>query len=156
MRLYSPIRRTVRPKMQSGSHEGFDRGLLAERCPDRSFGLVFTAFFVLLGLWPMVHNRRVRIWALGLSMPFLLSALAFPRVLGPLNIIWTQLGKLLAKVTNPLITGLMFYLIFAPTGVILRLLGNDLLRMKYDRGSATYWIRRDPAGLGSESMRNQF
>jgi hypothetical protein len=142
--------------MQFGGNESFDHEPLAKGSSDRSFGLVFTAFFVLLGLWPMVHNRPVRIWALGLSLPFLLSAVAFPGVLGALNASWTQLGKLLAKVTNPLITGLMFYLIFAPTGVILRLLGNDLLRMKYDRGAGTYWIRRASAGLGSESMRNQF
>ncbi len=142
--------------MQSSIHESFDREPVAEGSSDRSFGLVFTAFFALVGLWPMVHKRPMRPWALGISAAFLLVALAFPSALGPLNRVWMQFGKLLSKVTNPIVTGLMFYLIFAPAAVVLRLLGKDLLRLKYDRGAATYWIRRDPAALVSESMRNQF
>jgi hypothetical protein len=50
----------------------------------------------------------------------------------------------------------MFYVIFTPAGLLLRLFGKDLLRLKYDRSAPSYWIRRDPAGLIPESMRNQF
>ena len=104
----------------------------------------------------MVHKRPLRPWALFVSAAFLLVALAFPRVLHPLNLLWTRFGRLLSKVTNPIITGLMFYVIFTPAGLLLRLFGKDLLRLKYDRSAPSYWIRRDPAGLIPESMRNQF
>lgn len=87
---------------------------------------------------------------------FLLFALTLPRLLRPLNLLWTRFGQLLSKVTNPIITGVMFYGIFTPAGLVLRLLGKDLLRLKYDRDTETYWIQRDPAGLVPESMRNQF
>jgi hypothetical protein len=142
--------------MQSSSHESFDRELVSEGSSDRSFGLVFTAFFALVGVWPLVHKRPLRPWALFVSAAFLLVALAFPRVLHPLNLLWTRFGRLLSKVTNPIITGLMFYVIFTPAGLLLRLFGKDLLRLKYDRSAPSYWIRRDPAGLIPESMRNQF
>jgi predicted membrane metal-binding protein len=142
--------------MQSGTHESFVRNTAEESSSDRSFGLVFTAFFALVGLWPMIHKRPFRLWALVLSAIFLLVALAAPKILHPLNVIWTHFGRLLAKVTNPIITGIMFYVIFTPAGVVLRLLGKDLLRLKYDRNATTYWIARDPAGLVPESMRNQF
>jgi hypothetical protein len=142
--------------MQSSTHESFDRELVAEGSSDRSFGLVFTAFFALVGLWPLVHKRPLRPWALFVSAGFLLVALAFPRVLHPLNLLWARFGRLLSKVTNPIITGLMFYVIFTPAGLLLRLFGKDLLRLKYDPSAPSYWIRRDPAGLIPESMRNQF
>jgi hypothetical protein len=142
--------------MQSSTHESFDRELVSEGSSDRSFGLVFTAFFALVGVWPLVHKRPLRPWALFVSAAFLLVALAFPRVLHPLNLLWTRFGRLLSKVTNPIITGLMFYVIFTPAGLLLRLFGKDLLRLKYDRSAPSYWIRRDPAGLIPESMRNQF
>jgi hypothetical protein len=118
--------------------------------------LVFTAFFALVGLWPLVHKRPFRLWALCLSAVFLLLTLAVPGVLHPLNLLWTRLGKLLAKITNPVITGVMFYVIFTPAALLLRLLGKDLLHLKYDASATTYWIRRDPAGLIPDSMRNQF
>jgi hypothetical protein len=142
--------------MQSSTHESFDRELVPEGSSDRSFGLVFTAFFALVGVWPLVHRRPLRLWAFFVSAAFLLVALALPRVLHPLNLLWARFGRLLSKVTNPIITGLMFYVIFTPAGLLLRLFGKDLLRLKYDRSATSYWIRRDPAGLVPESMRNQF
>src|ERR1700733_11707596 len=105
--------------MQSNTHESFDRELVAEGSSDRSFGLVFTAFFTLVGLWPMVHKRPMRPWALYAGAAFLVLPLALPPVLGPLNLLWTRLGRLLSKVTNPIITGVMFYVIFAPAGLLL-------------------------------------
>src|SRR5580658_2800910 len=137
--------------MQSSTHESFDRELVAEGSSDRSFGLVFTAFFALVGLWPLVHKRPLRPWALFVSAGFLLVALAFPQVLHPLNLLWTRFGKLLSKVTNPIITGIMFFVIFTPAGLLLRLFGKDLLRLKYDPSAPSYWIRRDPARLIPES-----
>jgi hypothetical protein len=142
--------------MQSSTHESFDRESVPEGSSDRSFGLVFTAFFGLVGLWPLVHKRPIRLWALYVGAAFLLVALARPGVLRPLNVVWTRFGQLLSKVTNPIITGAMFYIVFTPAGLLLRLMGKDLLRLKYDRSATTYWIRRDPAGLIPESMRNQF
>lgn len=142
--------------MQYSTHESFDREPVAEGSSNRSFGLVFTAFFALVGLWPMVHKRPMRLWALYVSAAFLVLALALPAVLGPLNLLWTRFGRLLSKVTNPIITGLMFYTIFTPAGLLMRMFGKDLLRLKYDRDATTYWIGRDPAGFLPESMRNQF
>ena len=143
--------------MRPSIHESFDREPVTEGSSDRSFGLVFTTFFGLLGVWPrLMHTRPPRLWAMCLSAAFLVLALMAPRVLGPLNRVWTLLGKLLARITNPVFTGVMFYVIFTPAGLLLRLLGKDLLRLRYDRSAATYWIRRDPAGLLPDSMRNQF
>jgi hypothetical protein len=142
--------------MQSNTHENFDRESVAEGSSDRSFGFVFAAFFALVGLWPLVHKRPMRLWALYAGVAFLLVALAIPSILRPLNLVWTRFGRLLSKVTNPIITGIMFYVIFTPAAVVLRLLGKDLLRLKSDKGAATYWISRDPAGLVPDSMRNQF
>jgi hypothetical protein len=82
--------------------------------------------------------------------------MAFPRVLKPLNLMWAKIGLLLSRITNPIVTGLMFYLFFVPSSLILRCLGKDSLRLKFDRKAASYWIPRVPPGPDPESMRNQF
>lgn len=142
--------------MQSATHEDFSRQEQAKASSDRSFGLVFTVAFAFFGVSPLFRGHPVRIWCLIASGIFLLLALVTPGVLRPLNLLWTKLGHLIGKVTNPIITALLFYLIFAPVALLMRFAGNDLLRLKPDPRGSTYWIPRVPPGPAPESMRNQF
>lgn len=145
--------------MQSYPQTGFHENLQEERpnAPsERTFGAVFAAFFALLGLFPLIHHKSVRGWALGSSGLFLLTVIAFPSILKFPNSIWTRLGLLLSRITNPIVTGLMFYLFFTPAALVLKALGKDLLRLKLDANAKTYWILRVPPGPEPESMRHQF
>jgi hypothetical protein len=80
--------------------------------------------------------------------------LAVPRVLEPLNRFWTQLGLLIQRVVHPLVMGIMFYFIFTPAGLLLRLFGHDLLHLKYDAAASTYWIPKPSPESGG--MARQF
>ena len=142
--------------MSPQTHENFSSGGSAPPSSDRSFGFVFAAAFAFFGLIPLLRGKPLRLWCLVLSAGFLLLALAIPVILHPLNRVWVRFGVLLGKVTNPLITGLMFFIVFTPAALILRLLGKDSLRLKFDSGAATYWIPRNPPGPLPETMRNQF
>lgn len=146
---------STKHKRSSGFHENLE-GPLHEGPSDRSFGLTFVAFFVLVGLLPMVHHKQPRVWALVASGIFLLATFACPSVLKPLNLLWSKFGLLLSRITNPIVTGLMFYLFFTPASLILRSLGKDPLRIKFDPAGKTYWITRTPSGPTPESMRHQF
>lgn len=122
---------------------------------DRTFGLVFTGFFALVALLPLLRGHRMRIWALVLSGCFLVISLVAPKALAPLNRAWSALGMLLHKVTNPILLGILFYLVFTPFGWLLRLMGKDFLRLTWSTGGS-YWIAREPPGPEPESMSNQF
>ena len=123
---------------------------------DRAFGLVFGAVFTIAGLWPLTAGGPVRIWALGLAAAFLLAAAAYPRILAPLNRLWTRLGAFLHRIANFVILTLLFYLVITPMGLALRLLGKDPLRLRFDRGARSYWIERRPPGPAPETIENQF
>ena len=142
--------------MTGGIHENVSREDSTRGSSDRSFGLVFTGFFALLACLPLLRGRPFRPWALAVSGAFLLATLIRPRVLHPLNRLWTRLAVLISKVTNPIMTGLMFYVLFTPVAIVLRLMGKDLLRLKAEPGVKTFWIPRDPPGPAPETMRNQF
>jgi hypothetical protein len=48
--------------------------------------------------------------------------------------------------------GIIFFLVVTPIGLIMRLLGKDVLNLKYSENKS-YWIEKD----GPESkMKNQF
>src|SRR5580700_7009184 len=107
----------------SGAFENFERAVAVKRSSDRTFGLVFTVFFALIGL-------------------------------GPLHRVWTALGMLLHRITNPVVLGAFFYLGFAPFGWVLRRLGKDFLRLQRDPQAASYWLPRQPPGPAPDSMTN--
>ena len=123
---------------------------------NRTFGVVITIFFALVAVLPLVRHHAVRIWALPLAALFLLAALAAPKLLTPLNRAWTALGGLLHAVVNPLVLGILFYVVFTPFGWVLRRMGKDFLRLRPTPGASTYWIPRQPPGPSPESMSRQF
>jgi hypothetical protein len=138
------------------THEDFTRKEEHKGPSDRSFGWVFVVFFAFVALWPLVWGRPLRSWALGLSASTALITLIRPGILHPFNRAWMAFGLLLSRITNPIITALLFYLVFTPVGLLLRLAGKDLLRLRREPQAASYWIERRPPGPKPESMAQQF
>lgn len=127
-----------------------------EGSSDRNFGLVFAAFFLIVALTPLFHGQDTRLWAVGVSTTFSILALAIPAVLAPLNHLWTAFGLLLHRIASPIALAILFYGVVAPTGLLMRLLGKDPLRLHFDRDAPSYWIQRTPPGPSAESLNNQF
>src|SRR6267143_4473704 len=140
--------------MEGQIHEDYTREEPAKSSSDRPGGLVFAAFFAALAFAPLLRGKPLRPWALGVSVAFLVVALKVPALLHPWNRGLTRLGLLVSRVTNPLVTGLMFYLIFTPAALLYRLFGKDSLKLKVDPRAESYWILRHPPGPRPDSMRN--
>ena len=120
---------------------------------NRNFGLTFFIIFLIFGLWPLTNEETVRIWSIVISLIFLFLGLTNSRLLTPLNIIWFKFGILLGSIFAPIAMGIVFFIVVTPIGLIMRLLGKDILKKKYNKNEKSYWINRDkPAG----SMKNQF
>ncbi|HYL78218.1 MAG TPA: SxtJ family membrane protein [Bryobacteraceae bacterium] len=137
-------------------HEDLRRSAHTRSSSDRNFGLVFAAGFALLGVWPLLKRGPVRWPLLAVAAVFLLVALIRPGLLRPLNKVWTLFGLLLGRIMNPIITAILFFLVFTPAGIIGRLLGKDPLRLKHAPEASTYWIIRNPPGPAPETMAKQF
>jgi hypothetical protein len=123
---------------------------------DRSFGFVFTAVFLLVAVYPILYDAAVRKWAIGLACFLFGIALFAPKLLAPANKLWTKFGFLLHTLISPVALGFVFYFAVLPTGLLLRLLGKDPLRLRIDPNAKSYWINREPPGPEAESLNNQF
>jgi hypothetical protein len=120
--------------------------------------LVFCGFFALLALrayW-FKHELVFALVFVGVSLAFLGVSLLFPKILAPLNWLWTRLGLLLHKIVSPIILGAQFFLLFTCAGAIMRLFGGDPLRLRFDAKASSYWIERTPPGPAAESLKEQF
>lgn len=137
-------------------HESFQRDEQVKGSSNRTFGLVFFVVFTLITIWPVLFSHSLRWWTAPIALGFLVVSFVAPQILAPLNKAWTRLGMLMHRVVNPLIMGLLFYVAITPMGLLMRLFGKDLLRLKRDPQASSYWIERNPPGPSAESMRRQF
>ena len=139
-------------------HEDLRRRAVTRGPSDRNFGLMFASVFLVIGLWPLWKGQPVRVWALALGGVFFMVSIGFPLLLHDLNRLWTRVGLFLGRITNPIITASLFFLVFVPAGFVLRLLlrDKDPLRLCYDQEGSSYWVQRKPPGPASETMLDQF
>ena len=99
---------------------------------NKSFGIVFFIVFLLIAIYPLINNDELRIWSLVVSIIFLILGLINSKVLTPLNKLWFKFGLLLGKVVSPLIMGIIFFFVVTPTAFIMRIIGKDLLNLKFN------------------------
>ena len=119
---------------------------------NRSFGIVFFLVFILIALYPIINQGEVRIWSIFISLFFLILGIINSSILTPLNKLWFKIGIFLGKMISPLIMGIIFFLVVTPIAFFMRLLGKDLLNLKFNNDKS-YWIRK----TGPKSkMKNQF
>src|SRR5262245_58347433 len=136
-------------------HETLSREEKIVAGSDRSFGIVMAVAFGVLATISWWRAGSWWIWLGALSAAFLLCAMLRPAMMHPLNILWLKFGLLLHQIVNPIIMGAMFYGAVWPTGIIMRALGKDLLRLKRRPDVDSYWIARQPPGPPPQSMKDQ-
>ena len=114
--------------------------------------LFFFVVFILISLYPLINNDGIKIWSLFISLIFLILGLLNSKILTPLNKLWAKFGIFLGKIISPIIMGIIFFFVVTPTGIIMRILGKDILNLKYNKNKS-YWIEKN----GPKSkMKNQF
>ena len=71
-----------------------------------------------------------------------------------------KLFMFIGKIMSPLVTGLLlsivFYCIFTPISIILKIRKRDILGLRIDKNKTSYWIERKDRVTNPVSMENQF
>ncbi len=119
---------------------------------NKSFGIVFFIFFLLISLYPIINEENIRIWSLIVSLIFLILGIKNSSILSPLNKLWFRFGLLLSRIISPIIMGVIFFLVVTPTGLLMRLFNQDLLKLKFNKNQSYWIVKNDP----KSKMKNQF
>ena len=123
---------------------------------DRSFGFVFAGFAALVATF-MLWRMQIAFWGwLAAAGFFALLSVFLPRALHPLNVLWFKFGLLLHHIVTPVMLALMYFLVFTPMGMLMRLLNRRPLNLRFERNTQSYWIARTPPGPPPASFDNQF
>ena len=120
---------------------------------NRSFGLLFFIVFIAVGLWPVTKGEAANIYLILTSLFFLIFGLINSKILSPFNKTWIKLGEILGLIIAPIIMALVYFIILTPISLIVRMLGKDLLGLKFLKKQDTYWTKRKKK-IGT--MKKQF
>ena len=99
-----------------------------------------------------MSQNEIRFWSLIISIIFLTLGLINSKLLLPLNKIWFKFGIFLGNFIAPIVMGVIYFFVVTPTGLIMKMLGKDLLNLKKSNKDS-YWIKKDNS---NSSLKNQF
>ena len=122
---------------------------------NRKFGFFFTFVFAMLAAY--FHYSANLSWAyvfVATALIFLLVTLIKSDALLPLNKLWMRFGFLLGMIVSPVVLGIIFFGLFTPIAMLMRLSGRDELRLNFTK-KASHWISRGEL-IKSESFKLQF
>lgn len=121
----------------------------------RKFGMTMgIAFFVISGLFLFRQKYAGAVYSLIISCVFFITGSALPALLKPVYIIWMRLAFILGWVNTRIILIIMFYLIFTPIGLFMRLFRIDPLERK--KKKSTYWKNKEQAGFNPLNYERRF
>lgn len=126
-----------------------------EQSSNRIFGFFFTFLSAVVSAY--FYYASSIAWAYvfaAVALMFLLISLIKRDALLSLNKLWKQFGHLLGIIVNPIVLGVIFFGMFTPIAMLMRLSGRDELKLKLIR-KASHWTSRNEV-IKSETFKNQF
>ncbi|MDH5387054.1 MAG: SxtJ family membrane protein [Gammaproteobacteria bacterium] len=102
-------------------------------------GIIVAGLFGLLLPW--LFNFTIPYWPWAVSSILILWAFIHPASLKHIFLTWMKFGHIMGWINSRIILGIMFYFIFLPTAVILKILGKDPLHKKLDEKISSYRIK---------------
>jgi hypothetical protein len=121
----------------------------------KRFGLTMgTVFLAFSGLFFLRQKHAAAVNSLSVSCVFVIVGLIFPILLKPVYIIWMRFAFILSWINTRIILIILFYLVFTPLGLLMRLLRIDLL----ERGNKgeTYWKKKEKIDFNISNYERRF
>ena len=124
---------------------------------NRKFGFFFASVFALLGSYFLIESLNSAAYVLlALAMLFLLATLIKADALLPLNKLWMRLGLLLGMIVSPIVLGIIFFGLFTPMSLLMKLFRRDELRLKLVTDRKSHWKERNLRDAQTDAFKHQF
>ena len=108
----------------------------------KKFGYFFSAIFVIAALYFFYFENKITGYILLIfATLFIGTTIINADLLLPLNKLWMRFGFLLGMIVSPIVLGIIYFGLFTPYGVLMRLMGRDELRLKQSK-KYSLWILR--------------
>ncbi len=123
---------------------------------NRKFGFFFTIIFLIISSYFFFNESyKSGYFFLLISIIFFIITILKAELLLPLNKLWMRFGFTLGLIINPIVLGIIFFLIFTPIGLIMRLFKRDELRLKIKKRDS-HWKLRTEKNVNVDLFKQQF
>jgi len=120
---------------------------------NRNFGFIFSGIFALIVIYIVLFKNFIPTALIFTSCSFIISAVFFPNVLSPLNKFWFIFTGIVGSIISKIILSLIYLFTVIPIGIMLKIFGKDLLKIKKNENIKSYWIKKEKS---NSSIKNQF
>ena len=120
------------------------------------FGLMMGLFFAIIALVIFIKHRQSTVPVTVISLIFLLMTISMPSLLKYFYIVWMKLTFMLSWFNTRVLLCAIFYFVFSPAGLIMRIFRVDPLKRKFAPGTTSYWKVKDKKESVSEDYSKQF
>ena len=118
-----------------------------------SFGLTFSLVFAIIAFYTFYFHNNNPLLLILASITLLLISIIYPKLLYVPNKIWLKFGMILGLIVSPIIMFIIFFFVITPIGLMMKILGKDLLNQKINIQKKSYWTLRNN---NSSSIKDQF
>ncbi len=116
--------------------------LSLDRVTLKKFSVTMLVALFIIGTLLLMRHKYSCIYFYSFGILFFLSGAFAPYLLKPIYMIWMGLAFILGWINTRIILAVVFYLIFTPIGLAMRLFGVDLLDRRIEKGKQTYWKKK--------------
>lgn len=123
---------------------------------NRKFGILFSIIFIIFAFYFFLQELYFYS-SIAFFLCTLLIIIIFvnDNILLPFNKLWMKFGMLIGKVVNPIIIGFIFFILFVPLSLIMKVLGRDEMKIKNTK-KQTYWNNINEDLSNKSNFKNQF
>jgi len=121
----------------------------------RNFGVVFFLVLSAIGVWLIFKQGSSNLIFISLGMLFLILGVLLPKALMPFYKIWMIFGIIMGWIVSRVVLMFLFYLVFTPINLILKIMGKDILDKKIEKEKDSYWNAFEEPD-NTEHYKNQF
>jgi len=110
----------------------------------RVFSALLVVFAVAVSAWLYYKTdfSQIAIYVLAIGTSAGVVGLAWPPFARVVYVVWMVLVLPIGWIVSHTMLAVLFYLVFTPIAIIMKLCGYDSMQRKFDRQAATYWKRR--------------
>ena len=119
------------------------------------FGYFFSGIFLIISLY-FLYSGKFSTGYIFVTLAILLILITIIKadLLLPLNKLWMYFGFFLGIIISPIVLGIIFFGLFTPYSLVMRLMGRDELRLR-KTNKKSYWIIRSKSSPQTD-FKQQF
>ncbi len=122
----------------------------------RKFGITMGIVFLVMASFIFIKRHQIVVSISVISLGFFILALLIPARLKSIYCLWMRFAAVLSWINTRLILVILFYFVFTPMGLAMRVFGIDALDRKIDRSKDSYWKKKEKKQFSLTDYERQF